>query len=496
MDHVEWEEEKKELGIELQKRLMGEKNQIAYDELLKKELPGFLKNYLRSQAKRIYDSENPIKVFEKLRYNFSKNERIRLILDQLEEAIIETTIFTHHEIEEAIKKTVGLQTDLFIGPRQTLMHVFFKIKQKHSLNEIIQAIINISDKHQYINHLIKRLKSVPDQTISKEFFLQISQQAENEIYHKKNIAALVRDISAMADYIGQIIAKPCHEIKKRLVVTMLQQRNLNTLAQRFKKEEIDIQPDLSPYININEIEEKLEKYLKSEETDKFKVASISSSPKKVLDEEHVSNEIIHDIESPENSKIMQEMPDPTEQFVKNESLSDKLDSHQQSSTLITKDETPEAESQIKEKVKIIVNETIKSRFKDRDRNKTVDRDRDTDNDNDTNDDSNSTNDDKPSEDDSMDSEITRSILESQSEGSMPMLKTLIDPKIKKMLIKKIFRRDDRAYHSFINKLELIETWKEAKPLIDGELRKRGIEPFSKEAIRLGDLVYGRYFSKK
>jgi hypothetical protein len=46
------------------------------------------------------------------------------------------------------------------------------------------------------------------------------------------------------------------------------------------------------------------------------------------------------------------------------------------------------------------------------------------------------------------------------------------------------------------KLDLAESWRAAKVLIDNELYKRDVDPFSREAIKLVDMVYSRYYPEE
>ncbi len=87
------------------------------------------------------------------------------------------------------------------------------------------------------------------------------------------------------------------------------------------------------------------------------------------------------------------------------------------------------------------------------------------------------------------------VISKNSQRSASFFSRLIDEKDKKYIQKKIFDNDIRAYNEFIRQLEPIDSWKEAKKMIDNELVMRSIEPFSKEALRLGDLVFNRYFPK-
>ncbi|MDZ7265000.1 MAG: hypothetical protein ONB16_10475, partial [candidate division KSB1 bacterium] len=62
--------------------------------------------------------------------------------------------------------------------------------------------------------------------------------------------------------------------------------------------------------------------------------------------------------------------------------------------------------------------------------------------------------------------------------------------------KRVFGDDDTAYQEFIRQLDALDNWKEAKKYIEDELMARGIDSFSKEALRITDLAFERYFPKK
>jgi len=92
--------------------------------------------------------------------------------------------------------------------------------------------------------------------------------------------------------------------------------------------------------------------------------------------------------------------------------------------------------------------------------------------------------------------IHRDMIEHQPEIHLVSLEYLIDEKSKKLIQKKIFKKDEEAYENFVERLEKIDNWKKAKQIIDDELMLRYIQPFSREALILGDLIFNRYFPKK
>lgn len=79
------------------------------------------------------------------------------------------------------------------------------------------------------------------------------------------------------------------------------------------------------------------------------------------------------------------------------------------------------------------------------------------------------------------------------EVKLPDLNTLVDEKSKEKFIKKIFKRNEEKFFEAIDKLNSINSWKEASAFIDSIFIEYEIDPYSDEAIEFTDFVYRRYF---
>ncbi len=75
------------------------------------------------------------------------------------------------------------------------------------------------------------------------------------------------------------------------------------------------------------------------------------------------------------------------------------------------------------------------------------------------------------------------------------LNPLIQGRTRKKIIKKLFRKKEDEFNSFIDLVNQHSTWKDASVIIDEEFYERGINPYSKEAIIFSDLIYIRFFPK-
>jgi hypothetical protein len=79
--------------------------------------------------------------------------------------------------------------------------------------------------------------------------------------------------------------------------------------------------------------------------------------------------------------------------------------------------------------------------------------------------------------------------------SLEDLNRIITARQRKRFVKKIFKKQESKYESFVELLNNTPSWKNASNHIDNFLYQQGLNPYSREALELSDLVYNRYFPK-
>lgn len=96
-------------------------------------------------------------------------------------------------------------------------------------------------------------------------------------------------------------------------------------------------------------------------------------------------------------------------------------------------------------------------------------------------------------DDDKSIKIKRKKIERQPPGPYPSVFNLMEKKDYKALLKKLFKKDEKAFVHFINRVDKEDQWRKAKQIIDLELEKRNLDKFSREALKLGNIVFSKYF---
>jgi len=87
------------------------------------------------------------------------------------------------------------------------------------------------------------------------------------------------------------------------------------------------------------------------------------------------------------------------------------------------------------------------------------------------------------------------VMSEKLKGELSDIHALISSRDKKRILKRVFNKDAKAYKDFFDLVNSTQTWDIAAIIIEDLFAGREINPYSKEAIKLGHLVYLRYFSK-
>ena len=438
MESTTGENEKRLLAATVRERLIGNKNIILYKELLEKKIPIFLKNYLQNSVQKFVHTEEPIQFKNSKRFDL-EDEKINQLKVSIIKAFEQATIFSRDELTEIINRTVRLQFDLLVRPGATLVKIFYRNKSERVQNEILQILKGLEDKRIFIKTLINNTREFDQYHIVEVDFKNILHQTEEEIYQKDFVAAFLSDVSAFSEFLSYIHGRVESRINSDLLKLLIGERNNNhysDIINNYKEDSIEISKIASLLQNNNSKHVSLDNNNNDDEIEKFIMSPI-------------------DEDQPPDFKDKSKL---YESEIKQSFGGEKRQTTEISSTDSLADTQPETVTGKRRKSKHPI---ITNVWKD-----------------------------------PMDMVITRSKIEAQPSGPLTSLEFLIDEKSKKFIIKRIYKNDDFAYSQFIQKLEKIKSWKKAKKVIDNELMNRAVQPFSKEALRLGDLVFNRYFPKK
>lgn len=442
MESTTEEIEKRQLSATVQKRLIGNKNSIRYKELLDQKIPNFLRNYLQNCVQKILHTEEPVQFTNSKRFDF-EYEKISKAKNELFKAFEEATVFTREELTEIINRTIELQFDLLVKPAATLLNIFYRQKSDRVQNDILKILEGLNDSRIYFKTLKKNIEEYDQYHIVAENFKNILDQTEKDVYQKSFISSFLSDVNAYGNFLNLILGVEKSKMNIQLLKMLLSERKFKQYLPHLTNLDND-------KLDVDGLATIFLKYVNRPDSQDGIYA------KAIADE--ITN-LIEKSASKPKSETSTEKHSQVQQNKSDHSHAKAAQEDKEASQIQKKSESKGIAIAKKEKGKKFPKVT--NSWKD-----------------------------------PLDMIIERSKIEEQPKGPLNPLKEIIDDKSEKFIMKRIFCNDVHEYHEVIRKLELIDNWKDAKKLIDSELYARSIKPFSREALKLGDLVFNRYFPTK
>jgi hypothetical protein len=460
-----WEQEKDKLILALTERILRGRDYIAFSELRRLEVPELVLAALRQHAHKLIREEKPLVLQSRRRFELDDAE-MRSQLRRLRNMLAERLIFDRNELHNAIAFGVRLQFDLITQPRATLERLIYdgvSERNREDIAIILQGLGEIA-----LVQAVQRLsEDLSDELVTKDAFAALCRRAEKEVYGAHPGTAFLADLQAYHKFCANVGPSREHRLDRYSVLKMLEARGWNDLAE-------NLSPDLASKVwwSLAEMERLLGHRISPSEL---------PSPPPAAEKTLVSPEVAV-------GPILQETT--TEHETEEIAAVDlKPPSREQESLAVETSLAPaesaaaEVESQIEEQrlpatgtwqevvgaaaghqaEETVVEKRPKVFYHDPDGEDQV--------------------------------VITRAKIEAQPPGPYPSMTLLVDEKSRRAFIKKIFHKDPDTYLAFIEQLEAAQTWKEAKVLLDSEFQARRINPYSREAVQLSDLVFSRYFTK-
>lgn len=517
--HDHWEQEKEKLILVLTERLLRGRENVAFSELKKAPSPFFIDNkltpvgeivvaVLQNQARQIIRQEKPLVLQSKRRFELEDLE-IRGQLRRLRDLLAERLVFDKNELQAAIAFAVRLQFDLLTKPGAALEQLIFSWARWQQKADIIVILAGLDEKHPVVASLQNLLADYPDGEISKEAFRALCDRAATCVYGAQPVAALIADLQAYQQFCASIGPSRSARITQQTVLRMLRERGRRELAEKAQPELTqqhwwaiaEISPVLEraltpPGVAIETPEPvsappvtalELSRVLQEAATQMKNLLAGAAQKEQAAQEPQIAaapvalnlagaSETMH-AEAPisANGKDENEAAVVSEEIPIQPTVAPEIANAFENAIAparIPEPEIPpppEIEFQEVDLKAILAVEEVaipalpKVIYNDADAEEPL--------------------------------LITRAALEAQPPGPYPSITRLIDEKSRHAFIKKVFQKDLDAYLDFIENLEATQTWKEAKTLLDGTFKQRRVNPYSKEAVQLSDLVFSRYFTR-
>ncbi len=482
-----WRLEKQKLIAELEQRIVSNKQFIAFKELEHLNLPNILRVSLRKEARNVFLKERPIRIIQSNRFDFSEpafKNHIRILRDHL----IERVRFRPEEVRKTIRFTVTLCFDLITRPVSTVKSMLFRTQPERLSEEVVDVLRGLSGDVPFVRALLAELEKDPKNYFSKEDYNAVSEKLKADLYAGNPVASLCSDLEMLWGFYFEVFQTDVHEFSADLMYGMLVERGLHDYAASFLEERSQketwsfeaFQQFLERHLIVGRlaeggddigepvqyIDEPAAAALTSERENSDVLTGNDSDRQTVSRALTVTQPARHSEMNPENETGYMRFF-----FGKrdNSNASNGAGNEKKPKSSKENDRTPsmgDSSSQDNDNAAFDATDNFGRSFRS-----------------------------NFEFDDTATASINRSQLEYQPPGPYPSLHVIIDKKSETLFVKKIFGKDQRAYKKFIKRIESEDSWKTAKTILNEELSAREIRPYCREAVKLSDLLFSRYFSK-
>ncbi len=472
-----WENETIVLVVSLKKRILSGKEKVRFAKIsADSAIPPFIKILFQKRIEKYLLSESPFSIQPTAHFDLQPDD-LENLKGRFIDVLREIACFHEDEVESILREALVLRLDYLIKPVDTMRKILFEERPSIGIHELEEKMEPFSKLLPYGEQLLGECKRLGYKTIEQDEFGNIIPDLLQKATKDNPIKTVLHDFSVATDFLSETKGEEFLRVEGQVLQEFLADRNLwgfrraLEVEMRLGKEDFDAADLEMTLKRYQELKETFIKngmnYPKSEPEQKFVIKEVKKPKSEIAADEIKIEKESAPIEtiSVSDEKILETGPDD-----KSESwdLDEVLD---QENPILELEDVKEKAPDVRTDEKQAAPKTMRIIRREQKEEELGE-----------------------SEITSLDTElgVEKKGLESKPSG----LKNLIDERTEKVFIKKLFEGDATSYEKLLEKLDEAESWRVAKILIDNELFKRDVDPFSREAIKLVDLIYSRYYPEE
>jgi len=415
---------------------------LAY--LMTREIPESVKHFF-DQEVELWIREEEEKFTSNERFDYDMPE-VRMHIDNIFDVLKQSANFHISKFNQLLERAVKLEMNFLIEPQRTLTQFLFKDSPIVSTMEVYDTLKYFFRYTYYKDAISDYFNTKYLREISQDQFKDLMEQIDEKIYEEDVHETTLKTLKTICGFVNEAQEEESDVLSIDVLDHAFADHNLTDYGELVKqlkdKGEEDISlTDLEQILSEGNVEaaEELEMDHSKREATQIMIDNLedieSSKPEVEVSEIEVK-------ESEVTPEELEEEEEPEEEFEEEEEEEEEVEETPEPvATMETETEEPAQEGQVANDLADFVANQIKS--------------------------------DQPLDD----------------------INKIIVGRNRKKIIKKLFKKKENEFSSFIESLNSQANWKDASVVIDEEFYERGINPYSKEAIMFSDLVYTRFFPK-
>lgn len=500
-----WQSEKDKLALALQERILASQDWVRLTELEAARLPGMLLASLQKMARDIFNRERPIRIQSTRRCDFATPE-ITAELKKLKSLLLQHVLLRADEVIEAIRFYVSMQFDLITRPNATIKSLLYQERSEIPVEELLEILSDMRGRSRFIEALSQRVANIANPILARQEFDSILNEVKEASYSQNPVPTLLADLDALQEFYQAVYEQPVERFSAELLYYMLTERGMLEFAENFKEEQLANQPewevsDFRTFIERHLLVGQLHPLESDDSDDEFDIAGDDveepePAPNPPRDSEAGNlRQRTRTLMAANPERNQTEEENPVARSFKRiffwerskENEDDAIGPEPESAPATTTDDGAEAKphphaASIDMAPEADQPQEAPVRTEDED--------------------------DKPAapqidaddllhteDEDEAEPEVEGAPAGQAETSPYPPFRSLIDERSRQQFIDRIFAHNTGHYTAFLNTVEKKESWREAKSYLDAELERRGVSPYSREAVKLSDLLFARYFSK-
>ncbi len=438
------------------------------------EIPQSIKHFF-DQEVELWIREEEEKFTSSDRFNYDLPE-IRVLIDQIFDILKQTAQLNLAKFNQLLERAIKLQMNFIIEPHRTLTQFLFKDGPVISTIEIYDTLKYFFQFEYYTEAISEYFNSKYLKKISQDQFVELLNKIDEKVFAENRVEMTLKALKTVMNFLGEAQGTKVTSLPVNVLYAALRDRNLNDLVEKIEQAQKEIQlgelsfdmiesilfgrftePEEAPAekVEFDEIESLEEEEIEIPVSD----IDVGETPSQISEEAKEKTE--EEPEEAEEELALEEEAAPSEAEGEVSAEVKEEPSPAVEEPEVIEEEQPEAEPEEAYQEQEYEEETEIAQ--------------------------------KPSKvADDLAEHLARQIA---SEGPLENLYTMIKGRARRKIIKKLFQKKEHTFNNFIDKLNAIQTWKEASHFIDDTFYELNINPYSKEAIMFSDIVYMRYFPK-
>ena len=433
------------ITLNLDKKIIGRDERVSLQEIKKRDIPSFIKNYFDRESEKWIREESSM-FLSSGRFNYDLPE-IRKKFDELYELLKNTAIFSRAKLHRVMEQAVKLQSNFLIQPQRTMVQFIFRDDDVITPAEVMDSMKYFLDYEYYYKALEQFFKTNTMETISRTKFKSFIQQLDEMALSQDKSGAAVNMAQVILGFLNLGRDQQTDLLDTEILINAYQDRNLPDFVNAMK----NAQSKGKDKIPVSHLAEMLKSFL---ETGDIEPKIVKEAPKAA---EVAKYEEKKEVVSTKNlSNLVSQIEDVKEEDQAADVSSFFEEEEEEDIQLPAQMPPPEVKAEVKPAAAATTADTASAAHQ-------------------------------------LAEHLARQMGQAEV---LEDLNKLIEDKDKKLYIKKLFKKKDKEFFQLLANLNAATNWKDANNLIDDTFYALEVNPYQKEAIAFTDAVYARYFPKK